>query len=213
MRYKSTLLCYAAGLFLCMPLLAQEPLRATTEDGRAVVLQSDGTWTFFRPSSNTSGLQDLVSYQKPALANTAFQTVVEPFAVMYNPADWSLQESTGNVTRRQFMHRSGGLYGIVIAEKIPLTTEGIKDIAIANARKAAPDTQVLMEERRIVNGQELIAMKMAGTIQNVKFMYYGNYYGDDNGEIQVLCFTAISVFANYEKDCLDFINGLTINSN
>ena len=42
---------------------------------------------------------------------------------------------------------------------------------------------------RIVNGIEVLMMQMSGTIQGMRFTYYGYYYSNSNGTIQLLTYT------------------------
>ena len=52
-------------------------------------------------------------------------------------------------------------------------------------------------------------MKMKGTIQGLKIIYYGYYYSNADGAFQFLTYTSQNVFNEYENDMLNFLNGLT----
>jgi hypothetical protein len=41
-------------------------------------------------------------------------------------------------------------------------------------------------------------------------MYCGYYYGGKGGTVQVVAFTGKSLFSEFEKDFMDFLNGLWI---
>jgi len=201
------------GWFSTSWALAEDGITATTEDGRKVKLYADGTWRSANAPAASPALKP-VSYAKAAGATSTFKTVVDSISVMYDPLVWSLKNSDGSdVTRRSFVHKSGALYAFAITERLPINTETIKKVAVMNAQKAAPDMEVIMEENRVVNGVNVIAMKMKGSMQGLGFVYYGNYYGDKNGAIQLVCYTVDSAFSTYEKDCLNFINGLSVKQN
>jgi hypothetical protein len=179
---------------------------ATTERGEKVILSSDGTWKPIKEKA--AGAQ--TSYKKPIGATAEYQTLVPQYSLMYNSDQWTQDKTEGNGAQQRFLHKNGAIYGMVIAERLPLNLEAAKKIALYNAQKAAPDVQVVMEEKRVVNGVEMIAMQLSGSIQEVPFTYLGNYYGDKSGVIQVICFTVTPAFKDREQDCLNFINGLVI---
>jgi hypothetical protein len=80
-----------------------------------------------------------------------------------------------------------------------------------NATKAAPDAQIVHEERRTVNGSEVLYLQIEGTIQGIPFVYHGYYYGGQGGCIQVIGYTAKNLVQEYRADIVDMLNGLTVN--
>ncbi|HEY1406371.1 MAG TPA: hypothetical protein VF857_07165, partial [Spirochaetota bacterium] len=71
--------------------------------------------------------------------------------------------------------------------------------------------RVIQEENRVVNGKNILCMKMQGTIDGIDFMYYGYYYAGKAGVIQHITFAPSNLFSEYEPDMLNFLNGLVIN--
>ena len=51
-------------------------------------------------------------------------------------------------------------------------------------------------------------MHMTGTIQGVKFTYYGYYYSNSNGTIQFLSYTGNNLIKTYLNDIEILLNGL-----
>jgi hypothetical protein len=51
---------------------------------------------------------------------------------------------------------------------------------------------------------------MHGTIQGVKFVYFGYYFTSENGTIQFLAFTSNTLLERYKKNMENLINGLVI---
>ena len=84
----------------------------------------------------------------------------------------------------------------------------MKSIAFENAKSAAPDIRIVDEEYRIVNGTKVLMIQMSGTIQGIKFTYYGYYYSNENGTIQLLTYTATNLLKEYNQDIEAFLNGL-----
>jgi hypothetical protein len=50
-------------------------------------------------------------------------------------------------------------------------------------------------------------MQMVGTIQGMRFTYYGYYFSNSNGTIQLLTYTGESLFDYYIEDIELFLNG------
>ena len=50
-------------------------------------------------------------------------------------------------------------------------------------------------------------MQMDGTIQGIKFTYYGYYFSSPNGTIQLLTYTSSNLLNEYKKEFEDFLNG------
>jgi hypothetical protein len=70
-----------------------------------------------------------------------------------------------------------------------------------------PDVKIVFEEKRVVKGKELVCLKLAGTLQNTPFIYYGYYYGGSEGTLQVVTATASNIFDEFKQDFDDFLNG------
>jgi hypothetical protein len=205
-RLIAILLILAAPL--SAPIRSQE-VGATTDDGKRVLLKKDGTWRYAennKPKANTG----VPTFSKPGRSTREYSLRGGRFAVWYDPALWTPKESD-TPTRITFNHKDGDVYGLIIAERIGMTTEALKEVAVQNARKAAPNIEVTFEERRVINGKEVLCMQMKGTIQSIDFIYYGYYYGGKGGSIQCLTYTSQNLFAEYETAMKNFLDGLVIN--
>lgn len=96
---------------------------------------------------------------------------------------------------------------MLIAEKIEIPIESLRSIAIDNAREAAPDVRVTNEEYRIVNGVQVLMMQMKGTIQGIRFVYYGYYHSGPEGSVQLISYTADALFEQYKAEMETLLNG------
>lgn len=186
-----------------------QDLRGTTEDGRKVILKDDGTWKFSDlppPSPESAGNV----YRKPAAATTLFNAKGGKFSVWFDPATW--RQKSGDLDNKTvFEHKDGDIYAMVLAERFGMPIESLKEMAIRNARNAAPDLKVTYEENRVVNGKNVLCMKMEGTIEGIPFIYYGYYYADSGGIIQLITYTSQNLFPQYEGEMTKFLDGLVVN--
>jgi dipeptidyl aminopeptidase/acylaminoacyl peptidase len=133
-----------------------------------------------------------------------------PFGVWIDPQKWTQDSSEEDPVKISFNHKTGDAYAIVISERIGLTTETLKNAAVANAKKVMPDVKIVSEEKRVVKGKELLCLKLAGTLQGTPFIYYGYYYGGSEGTLQVVTATASNIFDEFKQDFDDFLNGTQI---
>jgi hypothetical protein len=181
-----------------------QDIRAKTENGRDVILKSNGTWVFVDAGKTSP---DSGAFQKSEKATSVFTAKGGKFSVWFDPSKWTQGESekTGRTT---FRHVDGDVYGLLIYERIGMTLPGLKEIAIDNAKKAAPDAKVTYEEKREVNGKEILCMRIAGTIKGVNFIYNGYYYAGKEGSIQFITYTSENLFQEYEPAMTELLNGL-----
>lgn len=208
---KSIVLALIFTLFLIWTILPRQVFaqtRARTESGIEVILYPDGTWKYAkepkgRPSSITK-------YSKPGLANKFYKTGRGDFGVWYNESKWRPAKKLDDQERFQFQLIGEDGYAMVIAEGAEMPTTSLKELALDNARNAGQDVTLIFEEKRIVNGHEILCLKITGKIKQVPFIYYGYYYGGKEGTIQVITFTTQNLFKKYEEEFTNFLNGLVI---
>ncbi len=189
--------------------LAQTTIRARTESGREVILSSDGTWRYAEEPKAPQSVD--TKYSKPKTAKKLFKPSRGSFGIWYDESKWKQLPSTiAEGERTHFSLLQGDGYAIVVAEGLPIPIASLKELALENAREADPNVKVLMEEKRVVNGTEVICLKMEGTVKQIPFTYYGYYYGGKQGAIQIITFTAQSVFDKYQQEFTSFLNGLEV---
>lgn len=133
------------------------------------------------------------------------------YSIAYDTSKWfSYPAAAGEDAEYEFEHMDGDVYALIIPERIELPIETLKEVALENAQSVAPDAQITFEEMRTVNGVELTAMKMTGTLYGIPFEYYGYYYGGAAGTIQFITYTSANLTSTYEADLTELLNGLTI---
>lgn len=195
-------------VFMSQGFCFAQDMRATTEDGRKVILKKDGTYRVVEsPKPSALGSQ---AYQKPVKATAVCKPKGDRFLIWYDPSVWR-EEDTTNSTKPSFIHKDGDIRAVDIAERIETSIEALKEIAVNNARQAAPDARVTFEENRVVNGKNLLCMKIEGTIKGIKFVYLSYYYAGRAGIIQHITYAPANLFSEYETDMTNFLNGLVIN--
>lgn len=189
-------------------------INAITETGDEVILFDDGTWKYL----NDSIIENVVipinekEFLKDKKSTFLVKSKKLNIGIWINPKSWSFTKGTENdAFEFQFQKKEDDLYAMLISEKVQIPIETLKGIAIENAKDAAPDIKVINEEYRSVNGVQVLMMQMSGTIRGMRFTYYGYYYSNSNGTIQLLTYTGENLFPNYLNDIEEFLNGLVEN--
>jgi hypothetical protein len=199
------------SFLILLPFLSFSQIRGITETGDEVLLFQDGTWTYVNDSSATIEeikLNETIFEKSSSLTFLVKSTKLN-IGIWIDPKVWGFSKNSDvEAAEFQFQKKGEDLYGMLISEKIQIEIESLKEIALINARSAAPDVKVIHEEYRMVNGTKVLMMQMAGTIQGIKFIYYGYYYSNANGTIQFLTYTSNDLLPAYLSDIELFLNGL-----
>jgi len=201
LSFSSLLLVIAASA-----AISQTAIKARTETGKEVILSPDGTWKYAPEASPTTSS----TASKPAEAKTLFKRPQGNFGIWYDNEKWTIVDDADNEGRVHFKLRRGDAYAFVLIEEISIPISTPREVALENAKAAAPDARIIFEENRTVNKTQVLCMKIEGTVKGIPFRYYGYYYGGKQGTIQVLTFTGQDLFAKYEQEFTDFLNGLEI---
>lgn len=186
-------------------------IAAITESGDQVILFQDGTWKYVEEEKNEN--QEIVlneqKFEKNEKATFLVKSKKVNIGVWINAKEWTfLKAADGEAAEFQFQRKEEDLYAMLITEKIQIPIETLKGIAVQNAKSVSPDIKVTKEEYRIVNGTKVLMMQMSGTVQGMKFSYYGYYYSNPRGTIQFLSYTGENLFETYKGEMELLLNGL-----
>ncbi len=199
------------SLFLFIVISSYGQKKSVTETGEVVILYDDGTWKY----SNDSVKKDVEISTNPKLFkksnNSTFllKSTKLNIGIWINPQKWSFKKTAEDEDGEYELTLKGkDLYGMIISENIEIPLESLKSIALDNAKDAAPDIRVVKEEYRMVNNNKIFFMQMNGTMQGIKFTYYGYYFSNEKGSLQFITYTAQSLFDRYVGEMEDLLNGL-----
>jgi hypothetical protein len=188
-------------------------IKAVTENGDEVTLYSDGTWAY----DDLEGMEDAEilmnpkTFTKGESATFLLKSSKNNFGFYLNPKEWSFtKEGSNSAAEYELQLKSGDLYGMIISEQVEIPLENLREIAISTAKTAAPDLQVVKEEYRMVNGLKMLHLQMNGTMQGIKFSYYGYYYSNESGTTQYVTFTSQNLMDSYREQCDALLNGLIV---
>jgi len=203
--------CFA--IFAFLPIIVFAQIKAVTDTGDQVVLYKNGTWKYVSGSSISAVKisKNSKKFLKPETSTFLIKSQKTNAGVWINPKKWSFKKAVANAAAEfEFQLRGEDLCGMLIAEKTPIDIESLVNIAYQNAKNVAPDIEVVHKEYRNVNGIDVLEMQMKGTVQSIKFTYYGYYYSNSHGSFQLLTYTTQDQFKHFLNDSENFLNGFVI---
>lgn len=188
-------------------------IKALTENGEEVVLYSDGTWKALEKSDINESLDTnkTKEYTKSTDATFQLKSQKTNISIHINSKTWSFKKATNNEDAEyEFQSKTKDLYAMLITEKIEIPLVNLRKIALNNAKSVAPDVQIIKEELRKVNGKYFLCMQMNGTIEGVKFTYYGYYYSSPQGTVQFISYTSQNLFESLRAEMENLLNGISV---
>jgi hypothetical protein len=202
-----------AGVFVGVMLFAgcaavAGEMEATTGDGKKVILHPDGTWVFKQTvQSRESGS----AFTRPPRSTKVLNSRKGFYELWIDPTKWGTEVSHENPDAEfNLAHTSGDAYAMVIPERIEMPIASLKRLALENAREVAPDAKIVFDKERVVNGVKVVNMRIDGTIEGIKFTYYGYYWVGRAGTLQFIAYTGQNLFEEFEPEFTDLLNGLVI---
>lgn len=206
-------------LLLCLILGLGDAVaqtKAITDEGREVLLLNNGTWSYVKDSTevNLSSSDSLklnpAKFSKSIGASFLVKSKIFNVGVYMNPTKWTFSGHRDNEKNPEyrFSLKSGEAYVMMVTEQTQVSLEGIRDLALLNAQKASVDIKETAAEYRMVNGLKVLCLKMEGTVKGIKFVYFGYYYSNNNGIVQLLGFSSQQYFKTIQKEIESFLNGL-----
>lgn len=201
-------------LFLSLSISLQAQIYGTTDEGLRVQLNENGTWKYLERDTSGAIALNPKAFLKPTNAIATKKSTQNSMSINYNPVKWKVLKNKNNEDAEfEFEHVKGNSYAMVINEKIEIPLENLKKISYDNVIENAPDSKIDKAEYRTVNGLKVLHLEMSGTMEGIKFVYYGYYFSNEKGTTQMVCYTAKSLLKEYQADFEDFLNGLTADRN
>tara|TARA_B100000700_G_C14845173_1_gene761200 strand:+ start:222 stop:854 length:633 start_codon:yes stop_codon:yes gene_type:complete len=204
---KRTLLLIISLFFIN---LIQAQQKAVTETGEEVILFENGTWEYQNEDqiSEKEIPTNPVKFKKDKESTFLLKSSKLNIGVYLNPKIWSFKKSTDNLEAEFELQLKGGdLYGMIITEKVEIPLETLKSVALENGKAAAPDMKIVKEEYRTINGLKVLLLQLNGTMQGIKFSYYGYYFSSPNGTVQFVTYTSQNLIDSYKPESEKLLNG------
>ncbi len=88
--------------------------------------------------------------------------------------------------------------------------DSLPELALSNARSGDPDAAIIFKEKRTVNGVEVWFLKIDTEVNKVPIILFSANYGGKGGNVQIITYTGRNRLVEYEKDFIEFLNGLWV---
>ena len=202
---------YTLLFFLFTINFSQSQQKAVTETGDEVVLFDEGTWEYMNEDhlKKTIIPTNYRPFKKDNKSSFLLKSKNLNIGIWLDPKTWSFKKGTDNSDAEyEFQLKDGDLYGLVISEKIEIPLETLKSVALTNAKSVAPDIKIINEEYRTVNGLKVLMIQMNGTTQGIKISYYGYYFPNSSGSVQLLTYTSRNLMDSLKNESDKLLNGL-----
>lgn len=203
-------------LFSVFCYTSNAQIKALTEDGRQVLLAENGTWRYLDNKEDVAKSDSIKlnkhKFTKDSKADFLVKSNTLNVGVYIDPDKWTFSSHKENEKNPEYRFnlKSGDGYAIAITEKTQIPLENLREIALINAQKAAVDARETNVEYRMVNGKKILCLEMKGTIQGIDFVYFGYYFSNENGTIQLLSYSSQQFFDTLKTDLETFLNGLVV---
>jgi len=136
---------------------------------------------------------------------------VIPYEIFYNPKKWKVTETIiGGDGEFIFTHENSTIEAEILPERYPSSIEVTKKIFLNNERDFDPNIEIISEEIKNINGNEILVMKLQGQIEDTPYMHYDYLYSDDKISIHFNCAGELELMKYYEQDIFELLNGLYI---
>lgn len=202
-------------LFCCCLLLlacgANTQIMGTTDTGDKVILYSDGRWSYAERDSLIEAEipTNPKPFKKSKSADFLLRSTRTSTGFYLDPKAWTYTSTEdGASAEYELDHKNGSLYALIITEHLDLSLNALGNIALENARSAAPDVKVTSKEYRTVNGKKVLMMRMVGTISDIRFSYVGYYYTTKGISVQYLAYSSEAFMEENLSTVEELLNGL-----
>lgn len=194
----------------CAGHLLNAQWKAVTENGDEVLLNENGTWKYVneREEGPVIAVNDR-RFTKSKSASFLLKSSRHNTGFWLDPKKWSFTKAKNNEDAEyELQLKDGDLYAMIISEKVEIPLETLRTIALSNCTASAPDAWIVNEEYRTVNDLQVLMMQINGTMEGIKFVYYGYYYSNSSGTVQFVTYTAQNLIESYRSECEELLNGL-----
>ncbi|MEM9675033.1 MAG: hypothetical protein AAF992_20740 [Bacteroidota bacterium] len=185
--------------------------KAITDTGVEVILFDDNTWQYQNEEEDkpTEIPTNDKEFTKDEKATFLLKSSKLNVGFWIDPKEWSFTKAKDNPDAEYELSRKNeDLLAMILTEKIEIPLKTLKTIAVDNAKAFALDATIIKEEYRTVNGLKVLMLQINGSMQGIKFSYYGYYFTSSNGTVQFITYTAQNLLDEYVEDCEKLLNGL-----
>ncbi len=181
-----------------------KPIQENTSNNNASIVAYNSKEN--KTINNNANVVNVDKAGKTYQQSMAFNYVVWFDSNLWTAPDYNLNA----MAELQFATYNDEAWGMVIAERGNFTLDDLKEAVLNNARRVANNVQLVKNEKKIINGKEMLQIQVEAEISGIGFVYYGNLYAAQDYAVQFLSYTSKSLFANYKNQMDELISGIEL---
>lgn len=199
------------GLFSTGAIAAE--VGRTEIEGRTVILDSDGTWSFLKEAGASSPSVDRADRSKePAVDCSPVSSNVLPVVVCLRESDWS-RAKLGGSFEIGFQAKKVALYGGFVTERIAMSADTTRKAVVQQIQEAAglKPIKVLVNDTKTINDHDWVHIVAEAIVYDIPFTY--EFYVTsikDKGTVQFILYAPNEQFAETKDLREKAASGLTI---
>jgi len=199
MRYWVIVLLF----FICLPL-TPETIKAKTENGKDVLLNSDGTWKYSDQIDSTKKMS------LPSKSTNKLISRTGDVFLYYDPTKWISQKLDDGSADYQIQSKAGEIYARLITERMSLTMDYVRTFIEQNASKKTESFEVFEEGEKIINGTSIKYLKAKVKLYSNNLIFYWYYWTGEKGTVQLYSYSNNKLFDEKYDDIQNLMDGLVI---
>jgi hypothetical protein len=184
-------------------------ITGVTEEGKAVLLFSNGTWRYLNDTVwiPQAGIR---KFTTPANADSVLTGKEAAYEIRYQVSKWKILPDTVYLSADfSLENHDGEVIAMIITEKKQVPVQRIKDAAVDNFHRTGTEFKISEEQKIIVNGTEGLLLKIDALVDGIPFSYLNGYFSTPQGTFQLITFTAYNLFDRYRQEMMDLISGFS----
>ena len=132
------------------------------------------------------------------------------FFVTYDPGKWTGDPSCPKASELCLRHRLLPTSIVIAAGREELPPFRLHEIATATGTAGMADAKIISEQRKTVNGSDVLAVHAEGAIDGAKVTTYGYYFVGKQGYVFFMSYTPTPSFAACENEITAMLDGLNV---
>ncbi len=171
--------------------------------------KNKGEMTEFLNGLEISDRELITSANREVIPGPGILFVNSKVSIKYDPTKWK-EDKSEEIGSFSFTHSSGDGYVKIQSGRLAPPFDNLPSMVLSTIQEGDPNARITVKEKRTVHGAEVWFVKSDAEVNRIPITMCGYYYSGKSGLIQVVALTGKSLFSEFEKDFMDFLNGLSI---
>jgi hypothetical protein len=131
--------------------------------------------------------------------------------VRYDPGLWQLDANPTPPGSFQYVYTGGDVFFRVITHPFQLRPETLANNGfLRGLQNSDPKLRVTRRDTRLVNGLDMVIREVEATVNGVLFRYYGHYYSDTAGSVELIGWTYPQLIDEHRRGFDQFVSGFEV---